>query len=139
MSGNTAVQQNLAQTLSDVLGNYVSEGGSKERLAKQVKEDWRDLMRWAGGTTLPGHVLILLLRHLPRHLANDLIEMTDLELQNRDRSPSAGVLKAVAAASSFTADVAERYSDGDWCHRDQAEAEKRAKQTITELQNFVGD
>lgn len=107
-------------------------------LARKVGEELRDLRRWAKGTTLPGHVLVALLDELPRHHADFLIGGTQLRLVAKDNLPSATALAAAAATARFSAEVAERFADGAWCHRDQAEAEEDARETITELQKFLG-
>lgn len=140
MASNNSSQQNLADRLAEVLRKMERDGGveSLHALARKVGEELRDLRRWAKGTTLPGHVLIALLDELPRHHADHLIAGTQLRLVAKDSQPSATALAAAAAAVRFSAEVTERLADGEWCHRDEAIAQEEARETITELQKYVG-
>lgn len=139
MALNSASQQNLADRLADVLRKMERDGEDVHALARKVGEERRDLLRWANGTTMPAHVLVALLDELPRHHADYLIGGTQLRLIAREGAPTTSAMVAVAAASSFTAEVVERLSDGEFCHRDAAEARDLARETITRLQNFVGE
>lgn len=139
MSAISASQQNLADRLSDVLRKMERDGEDLHALARKVGEERRDLVRWAGGTTMPAHVLVALLDELPRHHADHLIGHTQLRLVNKDMSATACALRAAAAASTFSAEVAERMADGDWCHQDEAAAKEKARETITSLQHFTGE
>lgn len=139
MSGNSAAQQNLADRLDDALRRYEREGGDLNKLAERVGQERRDLTRWRQGTTLPGHVLIALIDELPRHLADHLIGATRLRLASKDAGSGASAIKAAAATSSFSADVTERMSDGEWCHQDDAAAKEHARRAISHLQNFAGE
>lgn len=138
MASNPAAQQNLAERLSEVL-RKLERDGELQSVARKVDEDVRDLRRWARGATLPGHVLIALLDELPRHHADYLIGGTQLRLVSKDAGETISALRAAAATSAFVADVAERMADNEWCHRDDAAAKERGRQTITELQRFVGE
>lgn len=138
MASICAAQQDLGDRLSEVI-RKLTRDGQLNALARKVGEDVRDLRRWAKGTTLPGHVLIALLDELPRHHADYLIGNTQLRLVSKDQSETATAFRAAAATSSFVAEVAERMSDGEWCHRDDAAAKEKARETITELQQFVGE
>lgn len=138
MADVSASQHDLAERLSEVI-RKLERDGQFQALARKVGEDARDLRRWAKGVTLPGHVLIALLDELPRHHADYLIGATQLRLVTKDTSETATALRAAAVTSSFVAEVAERMSDGEWCHRDDAAAKEKARSTITELQHFVGE
>jgi len=139
MPDNSRSQQNLAKRLDDILRKMKRDGDDIDALAHSVGEEARDLRRWAKGTTLPGHVLIALIDELPRHHADHLIGGTQLRLVNRDRTETTTAMAAVAAASTFTAEVVERLADGEFCHRDAAEAKDIARATVTRLQNFIGE
>jgi hypothetical protein len=139
MADNSRSQQNLADRLAEILRKMERDGEDIHALARKVGEERRDLMRWAGGTTLPGHVLIALLDELPRHYADFLIGGTRLRLVCKEAPEKATALRAAAVTSSFVAEVAERMSDGEWCHRDDDAARDKARATITELQHFVGE
>ena len=139
MSANLASQQNLAERFATVLRRFENEGGSIHSLAEKVGEDARDLRRWADGTKFPGHVLIALMGELPRHLADYLIAGSGLRLVCKDAPANVNALKAAAAASSFSSDVASRMSDGEWCHRDDAAAREHAQRVISELQAVAGE
>jgi len=138
MADNAKSQQNLADRLSEVV-RKLERDGELPAIARKVGEEVRDLRRWAKGTTLPGHVLVALLDELPRHHADYLIGNTGLRLVSKDASETATAFRAAAATSSFVAEVAERMSDGEWCHVDDAVAKEKARATITELQHFVGE
>lgn len=138
MASICAAQQDLAERLSEII-RKLARDGQLNAIARKVGEDVRDLRRWAKGTTMPGHVLLALLDELPRHHADALIGGTQLRLVSRDASETATAFRAAAATSSFVAEVAERMSDGEWCHRDDAVAKEKARVTITELQAFVGE
>lgn len=138
MAANSASQQNLADRLAEVV-RKLDRDGQLHDIARKVDEDARDLRRWAKGTTLPGHVLVALLDELPRHHADYLIGGTSLRLVSKDTSETATAFRAAAVTSAFVAEVADRMSDGEWCHRDDAVAKEKARETITELQHFVGE
>jgi hypothetical protein len=139
MSANLASQQNLAERFATVLRRFEHEGGNVHALAEKVGEEARDLHRWADGTKLPGHVLVALLGELPRHLADYLIATSRLRLVCKDVQTSANALKAAAASSEFSRDVAQRAADGEWCHRDEEAAKLHAQRVITELQAVAGE
>lgn len=139
MSGNCAEQQNLAERLADVLRRLEREGGDVNKLAGKIGQERRDLTRWANGTTLPAHVLVALLDELPRHLADHLIGTTRLRLVSKEKPTGANALHAAAVASNFSADVAERMADGEWCHRDEAATSDHAKRVISDLQKLAGE
>ncbi|MFC0204709.1 hypothetical protein [Novosphingobium soli] len=139
MASNSASQQDLADRLSEVLRKLSRDGVDLHVLARKVGEERRDLLRWAGGTTMPAHVLVALLDELPRHHADYLIGATQLRLVARDEAPNLCAMKAAAATASFAAEVAQRMADGSWCHRDDAESKEDARETITVLQQYVGD
>jgi len=138
MASSSASQHDLAERLSEVV-RKLDRDGQLQAIARKVDEDVRDLRRWAKGTTLPGHVLVALLDELPRHHADHLIGGTQFRLAAREAGTTADAMAAVAAASTFTADVVERFADGEFCHRDAAAAKDRARETITRLQAFVGE
>lgn len=139
MSANIAAQQNLAERFGDALRLYEAEGGDVHRLAERVGEEARDLRRWADGTKMPAHVLVLLLGALPRHLADKLILPSGLRLVCREQAEKANALRAAAAACDFSRDVTERMADGEWCHRDDAAAREHARRVITDLQPLAGE
>ncbi|KPH67540.1 hypothetical protein ADT71_02240 [Novosphingobium sp. ST904] len=129
----------MANRLADVLRKMKrSNVQSLPALARSIGEEVRDLTRWSTGVAMPAHVLVALLDELPRHHADHLLGGTQLRLVNRDGGARATALAASAAASRFSAEVAERFADGEWCHRDEAIAKEEALETITELQKFVG-
>ncbi|MBB4856991.1 hypothetical protein HNO88_000288 [Novosphingobium chloroacetimidivorans] len=138
MTDSNKAQHNLAERLAEVV-RKLERAGELQEIARRVDQEVRDLRRWASGTTLPGHVLVALLDELPRHHADYLIGNTRLRLTCKDTSETATAFRAAAATSSFVAEVAERMSDGEWCHRDEAVAKEKARETITELQHFVGE
>lgn len=137
MSGNLAAKQNLAGELATVLRRFEHEGGSKEGLARKVGETPRQLGEWANGTCLPGHVLRALLGELPRHLANELIRSTGLELVEREADEAVNPLAAAASAASLVAEITHRMADGQYCHRDRAEVSDQVKPLIAMLQALV--
>ena len=140
MSSNLAAQQSFAKRLSTVLRRYEHEGhGDKAGLADKVGEEARDLSRWAEGTKMPAHVLTALLGELPRHLADYLIAPCGLRLVRKDEPGTANALKAAAAASEFSRDVADRAADGDWSHTDEEAARLHAQRVITDLQPIAGE
>lgn len=139
MSVNLAAQQNLAERFGDVLRLYEAEGGNVHALADRVGEEARDLRRWADGTKMPAHVLVLLLGVLPRHLADRLIAHSGLRLVAREAVEHSNVLRASASASAFASDVATRLADGVWCHRDDAAAREHAARVISDLQSVAGE
>lgn len=139
MSGIPAERQNLADRLDNVLRRFEREGGDIHRLASDVGHEARDLRRWAGGTTMPAEVLVALLGELPRHLADLLIGATSLRLVRREDGEKANALRAAASTSAFAADVASRFADGEWCHRDDAATREHAQELITVLQPLAGE
>jgi hypothetical protein len=139
MSHVTDSKQDLAERLADVLRKMKrSNVQSVPALARKIGEEVRDLTRWSNGVSMPAHVLVALLDELPRHHADHLLGGTQLRLVNRDRDATATALAAAAATARFSAEVAARAADGEWCHRDEAIAKDEALETITELQKFVG-
>lgn len=139
MSANIAAQQNLAERFGDALRLYEAEGGDVHKLAERVGEEARDLRRWADGTKMPGHVLVLLLGALPRHLADRLIAPSGLRLISREQPEQTNALRAAASASAFSSDVANRMADGVWDHRDESAARDHARRVITDLQSVAGE
>ena len=139
MSANLAAQHNLATRLAAALRRFEHEGGNLEALAEAVGETPRDLRRWGEGTKMPGHVLLMVLGELPRHLADALIRPTGLRLIARDEGAAANPLRVMAQASGFVANLAERHADGHFCHRDRAATAAEAKRLIAELQPLAGE
>lgn len=139
MSANIASQQKLAERLGDVVRLYEAEGGNIHDLAERIGEEPRDLRRWADGTKMPAHVLVLLLGTLPRHLADRLIAPSGLRLVTRTTNGHASAMKAAASACGFVNDVTNRFADGEWCHRDEAAARDHAARVIAELQPLAGE
>lgn len=139
MSSNLAAQQNLASRLATVLRRFENEGGDIHQLAGALDEEVRDLRRWAEGTKIPGHVLVALLGELPRHLADYLVAASGLRLICKDTPANTNALKAAAAASTSSSDVATRMADGEWCHRDDEAARQHAQRVISELQAVAGE
>lgn len=138
MSHGNAEQQNLAERLTTVLRRLKREGGCVTALAEGVGCEPRDLKRWADGTTLPGHILVALLDELPRHLADHMIGASGFRLVSKEACETVNALRAASATSAFSADVASRMADGEWCHRDAEAAKEHAQRVITELQNVAG-
>lgn len=132
-------QHNLAERLATVLRRYEREGGNLSELASAIGQETRDLRRWANGTTIPGHILIALMAELPRHLADYLIGNSGLRLVSKDAPQGANALRAAAAASGLSSDIATRLADGEWCHRDEAAAREHAQRVISELQGLAGE
>lgn len=140
MSHCNKERENLAERLATVLRRFEREGGDISKLAKDVGDhDRADLRRWANGTTLPGEVLIALMAELPRHLADHLVGSTGLRLVAKDAPQQANALRAAAAASGLSSDIATRMADGEWCHRDEAAAKDHAARVIAELQSLAGE
>lgn len=141
MSANSAAQQNLASRLTNVLRAYEHETDDVglHKLAAAVKETPRDLRRWAAGTTLPGHVFSQLLGALPEHLADDLIAPTGKRLIDRDIGDAGSALLLASMMSRFSSDIAERHSDGIFCHRDQAAAREEAKRLLPFVERMARD
>lgn len=132
-------QQSFADTLANVLRRFEREGGDLGNLARRIGQERRDLKRWADGTAMPAHVLIALLHELPRHLADALIAATGLRLVAVDPDASASALAASAATAGFSADVAQRMADGEWCPRDRAATKEHAARVIAQLQAVAGE
>lgn len=139
MSGNLAAQQNLAECFANVLRTYEREGGDIYKLADSVSEEVRDLRRWADGTKMPGHVLLALIGELPRHLADRMIRATGLRLVSQDALDDANALLVSANASTFASNVASRWADGVYCHKDKAETRREARRLIADLQPLAGE
>ena len=85
MPANDRSRQNLSARLDDVLRLYRHETDDTglHALAERIGETPHDLRRWASGTTLPGHVLSMLLGALPDHLADMLIAPTGKRVEIR--------------------------------------------------------
>lgn len=139
MSGIPAERQNLADRLATALRRFEREGGDIGKLAAAVGQERRDLMRWASGVTMPAEVLVALLDELPRHLADHLIGATALRLVSRESRADANALRAASATSAFSADIANRMADGEWCHKDKAAAREHAQRVIAQLQDVAGE
>lgn len=139
MCGNLKAQQNLAERFASVLLAFEFEGGDVHELAERVGEEVRDLRRWADGTKMPAHVFLALVANMPRHLADRLIKPTGLRLVSRDIADQANSLIASAKASAFASNVANRWSDGQECHRDRAETKADAQRLIADLQALAGE
>lgn len=139
MSGIPAERQNLADRLGDVLRKLEREGGDINRLAASVGQERRDLMRWSKGTAMPAEVLIALIDELPRHHADHLIGATALRLVSKEAAEKVNALRAASATSGFSADVASRMADGEWCHMDEAAIRERSAELITILQPLAGE
>ena len=139
MSSNLKAQQSLAERLADVLRLFKHEGGDIHSLASKIGEETRDLQRWADGTKMPAHVLLLLLDALPRHFSDQLIAPTGLRLIAVDACEDANVLIAAAQASQFSGNIAKRMADQDFCHKDKEETRKDARRLIADLQPLAGE
>ena len=139
MSANLRAQQKLAERLASVIRRFEHEGGSLDDLAASVGETARDLKRWADGTKMPAHVIIMLLGELPRHLADELIRPTGLRLIARDHDDEANALLAAAHANDLAGTIARMMADGRLDHRERAELAKVAQATIAQLQPLAGE
>ncbi|NVD44368.1 hypothetical protein [Qipengyuania atrilutea] len=138
MLRETKIQQDFAQRLDDALRLFEAEGGNLHDLCERIDEkDIRNIGLWRKGQKMPAHTLVLLLGALPRHLADRLIRPSGLRLVCREAAEQANALRAASVTSAFSADVASRMADGEWCHRDEAAAKDHAARVITELQNIA--